>query len=312
MITVGLPVRDGGQVVERAMRSVLEQTEQRFVLHVADNASVDGTDDRVTALAEGDSRIQVTLRLHDIGVVANLNALIDDARGSGRPYAALIAHDDVWLPELLAQSLDALERAPDVGIAVHGVAIEDEEGSITRRWSPHPDLASHDVVTRVRALRQGPWWFAFHGLFRLSALPEGIVYRDARWGGDAVFVFEALLAAPFAVVPDPLERYRIHGVEQKQRGDQRDIRVAKPGELLDAMRSAVDAAAVAPATAAVLHREVSRICRRIARVTRADVERRAMRRCLGEGRYASAAAHAAVVVALRPVMSLRSAMRRSR
>ena len=44
LVSVGLPVYNGGKFIEEALDSVLEQTHTNFELIISDNASTDGTE----------------------------------------------------------------------------------------------------------------------------------------------------------------------------------------------------------------------------------------------------------------------------
>ncbi len=102
-LSVVLPTRNGGHMLEACLRSVLEQSYSDMEVIVSDNASDDSTPD-VLARFAGDPRLKV-LRLDEpVEVTDNwINAF----EASGGDYILLIGDDDYLLPNSCAR-LDSL------------------------------------------------------------------------------------------------------------------------------------------------------------------------------------------------------------
>jgi glycosyltransferase involved in cell wall biosynthesis len=79
-LSVLLPVRDGEQVVEQALESLVRQTFPDFEVLVVDDGSTDGTADRVREMALKDSRIRFFSRAAS-GIVSALEYARSQARG---------------------------------------------------------------------------------------------------------------------------------------------------------------------------------------------------------------------------------------
>jgi glycosyltransferase involved in cell wall biosynthesis len=106
-VSVVLPTFNRRATLERATRSVLDQTYANLELIVVDDGSTDGTDGLVALL--NDPRLRYLRLPGRSGPARARNAGIRESTG------ALIAFqdsDDEWLPEKLALQVAALQRAP--------------------------------------------------------------------------------------------------------------------------------------------------------------------------------------------------------
>ncbi len=105
-----------------AIRSVLDQTFTDFELLVVDDGSTDDTAGLVGAFR--DARLRYLSRPHR-GIGATLNAGLGAARGR---YIARLDSDDLWLPDMLATLVPALDAAPDTGVVYARAQAMDPEG----------------------------------------------------------------------------------------------------------------------------------------------------------------------------------------
>ena len=115
------------------MDSLIGQTYKDFELIVSDNASTDGTADICRRYAEQDSRIRYVRQTHNIGLTANHDFVVDEARGELFKYAA---YDDLYGRELLARCVEALDADPDAALAHSWSAMIDESGTVLGRSEP--------------------------------------------------------------------------------------------------------------------------------------------------------------------------------
>ncbi len=105
-ISVIIPVYNRPQMVKRAIRSVLNQTEVAHEVLVINDGS---TDETVRVLAAFEPQIRVIHQPHQ-GVSAARNAGIKQAGGD---WLALLDSDDEWLPQKLAMARQFHEQNPD-------------------------------------------------------------------------------------------------------------------------------------------------------------------------------------------------------
>ena len=122
LISVLLPVKNGGAYLQRAVDSILEQTHSQFELIVVDDHSVDGA---VEAL-----RPHPKLRClgnAGVGVSAATQTAADVAQGD---YLARMDGDDIALPVRLEAQLEFLQQNPGLGLCGAEVEIFADEGEL--------------------------------------------------------------------------------------------------------------------------------------------------------------------------------------
>src|SRR4029077_14370589 len=80
VLSIGLPVRNARETVERCIASVLSQDLAELELIVSDNASDDGTIEMIESYARMDRRVRVSVNPVNIGVQGNMNRVLAAAR----------------------------------------------------------------------------------------------------------------------------------------------------------------------------------------------------------------------------------------
>lgn len=202
-VTIGMPVRNGARYLEGAVRSLLSQSNEDFRLVISDNASTDDTPQLGAALAAEDSRIDYIRRPKTLTATESADIVLQEASS---PLFMWAAHDDLWEPDFLTETLARLDAQPDaVGCAVGGTSM-DEYGRPIGRFTPTALLGDPDVRVRSEAiLRSRP--FAVYGLFRRPLLAtQNLEYT---WRSDRILLFRLALRWPFAVSSRSLFRYRV-------------------------------------------------------------------------------------------------------
>jgi len=108
LASVVIPAFNRGKLIEKAVRSVLDQTLQDFEVIVVDDGSTDDTVSLLVALAEKDQRIHYLHHDSQRGAQAARNSGIRAAQGR---WIAFLDSDDQWLPDSLEARLGLAERA---------------------------------------------------------------------------------------------------------------------------------------------------------------------------------------------------------
>ena len=106
VFSVVIPVYNRRELVGRAIRSVLAQQGADFEVIVVDDASDDGTPERVRE--EFGDAVKIVILAENSGVSAARNRGIAAAE---REWIALLDSDDEWLPNKLAQQAAALRES---------------------------------------------------------------------------------------------------------------------------------------------------------------------------------------------------------
>ncbi len=127
-LSVCIPVYNGAAFVAEAVESVLAQTFHDFELIVLDNASTDGTLQRLERF--DDKRLRIIRHASNIGAAANFNAALQEASGE---WVKILCADDLLYPDCLQQQLAEVESHLESPPVLFSCArdIIDDNG---RRW----------------------------------------------------------------------------------------------------------------------------------------------------------------------------------
>jgi len=167
LITTVIPTYRRPAMLQRAIRSVLDQTYPYFRLCVYDNASNDDTAAVVNALASRDSRIRYQCHSENIGAQDNF---IFGLSRVVTPLVHLISDDDFLLPGFYAQAISGLERNPSAAFFSSGMLSADPDGQVRgllRYGSEADQVCSPPALFRLMAPYTRTWTSA---IFRKSSL----------------------------------------------------------------------------------------------------------------------------------------------
>lgn len=129
-ISVCIPNYNYGRFISEAIESVLTQDYADFELLIADDSSGDDSVEVIQSFAARDSRVRLLINEKNIGMVANWNLCLREAKGE---YVKFLFADDYFTEanvlRLMAESLDRLPTVTLVGSARKFV---DEAGTVRR------------------------------------------------------------------------------------------------------------------------------------------------------------------------------------
>lgn len=204
LVSVLLPVHNGGRFLDEALRSVLGQTHRRLEVIAVDDGSTDGSLAVLRAWAHRDERVRVLVNGAAGGVAAALNQALERAQG---PLVARMDADDVCHPRRLERQLALLAARPEVGACGTGITHVDGRGR------PLPSL--------LTTVPQGPRGVRICAAISTPVFHPTVVMRTdllrERGGYDERAVLEDLdlwlrcADVDMVNLPEPLLRYRVHG-----------------------------------------------------------------------------------------------------
>jgi glycosyltransferase involved in cell wall biosynthesis len=135
-------------LLAETLPTLLGQTFEDFELVIVDNASTDGTEDFVRSVR--DPRIRYVRNPENVGLIANQNRCMEEARGE---YIAVYHDHDLYDPDLARQSVEILDNHPNVGIVCAGIDLVDpfDPSRLVRRhvekWDRiMPGMAMHKIL----------------------------------------------------------------------------------------------------------------------------------------------------------------------
>lgn len=114
LVSIGVPVFNGQDKIERALYSLLNQTYRDIHVVVSDNASTDKTREICERISDEDSRVHYVRQPINMGPVENFKEVLNLSRGE---YFMWLGHDD-WLSETyIEHCVETLVDNPDVSLA---------------------------------------------------------------------------------------------------------------------------------------------------------------------------------------------------
>lgn len=211
LVSVGLPVRNGADRLERVVKSVLAQDHERLELVITDNASTDGTEELCRTLAAGDSRIRYHRQPRNVGLLNNFISAIRLARGDVHRWIG----DDDWLaPTAVSRALECFAADPRLLVVTTGMSYTATDTERTAETYTGSALASDDPVARlteiVRLINAGRMVVdPLYGFMRRE--PVLAIERRNMLREDEIFAIKLAVAGPWGHVPEVLGvRHRTH------------------------------------------------------------------------------------------------------
>jgi glycosyltransferase involved in cell wall biosynthesis len=201
-VAVVIPCHNYGRYLAEAIASALGQTVPPREIIVVDDASTDDS-------ADVAARFPVRYLRHERprGAAAARNT---GWRAASAPLVAFLDADDAWLPAKLQRQLDALAQRPRAGLVYCDLErVDGSTGRTIDRWSrhmpPQQGWVWHQELKRNFVQTSAV-------LVPRSILAEagGFDESFAAWEDIDLWVRIAR-RHPFAYVPEPLVRYRMHG-----------------------------------------------------------------------------------------------------
>lgn len=210
LVSIGLPVFNGEEVLEDTIRSILAQQYGDIELVISDNASTDSTEEICRALAAKDRRISYHRHPENRGLLRNFEFAIQAARGT---FFRWIGDDDRLDPAYTTTCLAAFAADPRLLLVTTQIAYTDTRDGIVRtqsydRAGIRTGINSDDPVERVtevlRLLNEG--YLVIDPLY-------GMVRRDAvlalgpRWNApreDQVFAARLAMGGPWLHINEVL------------------------------------------------------------------------------------------------------------
>lgn len=197
-VSIGVPVRNGGEHLKKAMSSLINQTERDWEIIISDNASSDGTSDYLVALSQLDSRIQYFRQNPPLNAYDNFRFVLSKSTGG---YFMWAAHDDSRDPNFIARLADRLDQDEKAVLAFGDLIIvtpDDNIGFTSPFDFATVGLDRWDRLKKTSRLQ----CFHIYGLWRASAIRR-IPHAYCPWWPDLPIMMAAASIGEFAYVSGP-------------------------------------------------------------------------------------------------------------
>lgn len=197
LVSIVLPTYNGAKYLEQSIRSCLNQTCRNWELIIVDDASTDGTAEKLAELSRSDSRIQVIRHATNQKLPAALNTGFAQVRGT---YLTWTSDDNLFRPQALAEMVAFLETNPRIGLVYTDYSLINESGEETqqRRVAESDQLYATNTV--------GPSF-----MYRRKVMEEvGEYARDLFLAEDYDYWLRVSARFQLAALHQDLYRYRLH------------------------------------------------------------------------------------------------------
>lgn len=198
LVTVALPVFNGADTLNVAIRSILHQSYHNWELIILDDASTDHSLQVIRSF--DDPRIRLVAGEQNLGLSARLNMAIEMANGS---YFARMDQDDISFADRIEKQLAYLQQHPDVDLLATATIPFRGDGEA---------LGCLPVLTAHEQICARPW-NGFH-------LPHPAWMGKAEWfrryryesfadgAEDQHLLLRSYQTSRFACLDEPLLAYR--------------------------------------------------------------------------------------------------------
>lgn len=187
-----MPVHNALPHLDQAIASILGQTFTEFEFVILDDASTDGSTERLRHWAATDRRIRLLGVEENLGPVRSSNYVAHAARA---PFVARMDADDISYPERLAEEIQLLREHPEVGLVATLCDMIDAAGRKMR----DPEV--------WRLSRPSVFVPFAHGatMYRRKVFDEVGGYREeCEYWEDQDLVVRIAKVSKVAIIPRPL------------------------------------------------------------------------------------------------------------
>jgi glycosyltransferase involved in cell wall biosynthesis len=207
IITVGLPVYNGGKFLDETISSILCQDVASLELIISDNCSTDNTRSIIERRLSSDDRIKAVFSDKNLGAAWNFNNVLRLARGK---YFHWSGYDDLMDVTMLSRCIEALKEVEGSVLAYPHTRIIDLKGSFVKEYDNGMDLRQEGADRRLyQYLRNIGMANPIFGVFPTLTIRQ-VGGLDSYPSADLVTLARLALLGKIIEIPEPLFSRRIH------------------------------------------------------------------------------------------------------
>ncbi len=192
-LSVVMSVHNALPYLDEAVRSILDQTHRDFEFVIGDDASTDGSTERLHYWAARDDRIRLITRSDNLGPAGSSNWVVGEARGTliARMDADDVAHPDRFRRQLrvFADHPDAvLTGSPPIGIDRESRVVREQTRWVIALSGFNAPFAHGSIMYRCAAFDriggyrlQCEYWEDIDLYLRMASVGRVLVLPDALY-----------------------------------------------------------------------------------------------------------------------------------
>ncbi len=209
-VSVVMPVHNAMPFLDIAVESILGQTFQDFEFVILDDASTDGSTERLREWASREPRIRLMEERRNLGPALSSQRVAEAARA---PIVARMDADDISCPRRLEDEIKVLDRFPEVGVVGGLYDIIDASGRKIR--GPEAWRLSNQVVP---PFGNGPL------MYRREVLDEvGGYRRQCEFWEDHDLIIRMSAVSKIMILPHSVYQARQSPVSTRFVSEQRRV-----------------------------------------------------------------------------------------
>jgi len=221
-----MPVHNALPYLDAAVDSILRQTFEDFEFVILDDASTDGSTERLREWARRDGRIRLLEEKRNLGPARSSERV---ARAATAPIVARMDADDTSYPQRLADQLDVLDRHPGVGVVGGLFDLIDPTGRIVRG----PELWRLRQPASVPPFGNGPL------TYRREVFDQVGGYREeCEFWEDNDLILRLAAVTDIMVLPYSVYQVRLGRVSNRLSSEQ--LRVERAVDLMYRARTRLE------------------------------------------------------------------------
>lgn len=219
LVTVFMPVYNGGKYLREAIDSILNQTYTNLDFLIIDDGSTDNSLE--TILSYADPRIRLVKNETNLGLTPTLNKGVDLVIGK---YVARMDADDISMPTRLEKEVQYLETHPEVTMIDVVNTFIDKDGNTIHKSFP-------DVFTEKEIRKSLPDnnYLGHPSMMIRTEVYKKYKYRLVQFEDYDLWLRLANDNYIIHKINEPLLKYRLHGNSYTDSGRKKKCRDTQAG-----------------------------------------------------------------------------------
>lgn len=204
LVSVVIPTYNRADLIEKAVKSVINQTYKNLEIIIIDDGSTDNTKEALANIK--DYRISYYYQENSGGPSKPKNSGIKKAKGD---YIAFLDSDDFWLTEKIEKQMEIIDNSDEPNLSIVGSA-----ALIDRNIFFYKKYLYKDCDNLYERILSGNFILSCSSLLIKKELFDniGLFDENLRVGEDWDFLIKAFKKGyKFSALKDPMFIYRRHG-----------------------------------------------------------------------------------------------------